>query len=137
MDLLATLQSYLLYAIMLFSTVSSVDPDIMIRLQDLAGDAVSQGTLCNAEAEGSRPDWESWIVASAKRRTLCTEAESRADARTDGLNGLLSSRVPRSAGSPQAGRKFCLVGGTLSVTLEVVALSVLKQCNGWTARHAE
>jgi hypothetical protein len=69
---LATLQAYLLYAIMLFSgeTTPSIDQDVMMSLQDLAGDVAGRGTLCFAEAEGTRPDWESWIVASAKRRTL-------------------------------------------------------------------
>lgn len=42
----------------------------MIKLQELAGDVASKGTLCLAETNGSRPDWESWIIASAKRRTL-------------------------------------------------------------------
>jgi hypothetical protein len=57
---------------MLFSSTKAIDPDIMMKLQDVAGDVVSQGTLCFAEAEGTRPDWESWIVAAAKRRTLFT-----------------------------------------------------------------
>ncbi|EXJ59504.1 uncharacterized protein A1O5_12129 [Cladophialophora psammophila CBS 110553] len=73
LELLAILQGYLLYAIMLFDSAnaaSMVEQDIMIKLQDLAGDLASRGTLCPAETNGSRPDWESWIVASAKRRTL-------------------------------------------------------------------
>lgn len=59
---------------MLFFTHASprrlIELDIMIQLQDLAADIASRGTLCSAEQNGSRPDWESWIVASAKRRTL-------------------------------------------------------------------
>ncbi|KIW87092.1 uncharacterized protein Z519_12389 [Cladophialophora bantiana CBS 173.52] len=73
LELLAILQGYLLYAIMLFDSAnaaSMVEQDIMIKLQDLAGDLASRGTLCPAETNGTRPDWESWIVASAKRRTL-------------------------------------------------------------------
>ncbi|OAP56269.1 hypothetical protein AYL99_09448 [Fonsecaea erecta] len=73
LELLAILQGYLLYAIMLFcsaNATSFVEQDIMIKLQDLAGDLASRGTLCPAETNGSRPDWESWIVASTKRRTL-------------------------------------------------------------------
>ncbi|KIW34906.1 uncharacterized protein PV07_01648 [Cladophialophora immunda] len=73
LELLAILQGYLLYAIMLFSSANAaslVEQDIMIKLQDLAGDLASRGTLCPAETTSSRPDWESWIVASAKRRTL-------------------------------------------------------------------
>ncbi|EXJ62049.1 hypothetical protein A1O7_02482, partial [Cladophialophora yegresii CBS 114405] len=72
-NLLATFQAYLLYAIMLFpSTISagSIHQDVMMRLQELAGDAAGRGTICYAEMESTRPDWESWIIASAKRRTL-------------------------------------------------------------------
>lgn len=47
-----------------------IEQDIMIKLQELAGDVASRGTLCWAERYGIRPDWESWIVASAIRRTL-------------------------------------------------------------------
>ncbi|KIW70362.1 hypothetical protein PV04_02637 [Phialophora macrospora] len=73
LELLATFQAYLLYAIMLFSSTlstGSIRQDIIMRLQELAGDAAGKGTLCYAETEGTRPDWESWIIASAKRRTL-------------------------------------------------------------------
>ena len=49
-----------------------ITQDVMIKLQELAGDVVSTGTSCRAEIEGTRPDWESWIVASSKRRTLFT-----------------------------------------------------------------
>jgi hypothetical protein len=58
---------------MLFSSTlsaHSIHQDVVMRLQDLAGDAAAKGTLCYAETEGTRPDWESWIIASAKRRTL-------------------------------------------------------------------
>ncbi|OCT50079.1 putative C6 finger domain protein [Cladophialophora carrionii] len=58
---------------MLFSntrSAGSIDQDIMMRLQELAGDAAGKGTICHGETEGTRPDWESWIVASTKRRTL-------------------------------------------------------------------
>ena len=47
-----------------------IEQDIMVKLQDLAGEVASRGTHCLAETNGTRPDWESWIVASAKRRTL-------------------------------------------------------------------
>ncbi|KAK4940896.1 hypothetical protein LTR10_019049 [Elasticomyces elasticus] len=73
-SLLATLQAYLLLTIMLFFTSRSgtnfIEQDIMIKLQELAGDVASKGTLCLAETNGARPDWESWIIASATRRTL-------------------------------------------------------------------
>ncbi|KAJ9616498.1 hypothetical protein H2200_000217 [Cladophialophora chaetospira] len=74
LELLAAFQAYLLYAIMLFfndtSTIGSIEQDVVMNLQQLAGDVAGKGTLCFAETEGTRPDWESWIVASAKRRTL-------------------------------------------------------------------
>lgn len=47
-----------------------IQQDIIIKLLALAGDVASKGTLCLAEGNGTRPDWESWIMASAKRRTL-------------------------------------------------------------------
>ncbi|KAI1608583.1 hypothetical protein EDD36DRAFT_104211 [Exophiala viscosa] len=74
LELLATLQAYLLLTIMLFFTSRSgtnfIEQDTIIRLQELAGDVANKGTLCLAETNGARPDWESWIIASAKRRTL-------------------------------------------------------------------
>ncbi|KAL6241504.1 hypothetical protein RBB50_011527 [Rhinocladiella similis] len=74
MNLLATVQSYLLYAIMLYFTPRSgsnyIEQDTMIKLQAMAADLASKGTLCWAEAHGTRPEWEAWIVASARRRTL-------------------------------------------------------------------
>jgi len=51
-------------------STSLFNQDIMIKLQDLAGEVASKGTLCPAEVSGTRPDWESWIVAATKRRTL-------------------------------------------------------------------
>ena len=52
------------------ATPVGIDQDAMIKLQELAGDAAGKGTLCYAELEGTRPDWESWIIAAARRRTL-------------------------------------------------------------------
>ena len=72
--MLAALQAYLLYSMMLFFEHSSpkrlVEQDVMIKLQSLAGDVAGSGTICPAERRDTRPDWESWIVASAKQRTL-------------------------------------------------------------------
>ncbi|KEF56557.1 uncharacterized protein A1O9_06745 [Exophiala aquamarina CBS 119918] len=74
LEMLAALQAYLLYSMMLFfeycSPKSFVEQDAMIKLQGLAGDVARTGTVCLAETRDTRPDWESWIVASAKRRTL-------------------------------------------------------------------
>jgi hypothetical protein len=44
--------------------------DVLLQLQELSSDVAGKGTLCQGEISGSRPDWESWIIASAKRRTL-------------------------------------------------------------------
>jgi hypothetical protein len=73
-ELLAALQAYLMYVIMLFSMSdpNKLDADLAMNLQSLAGDAAGKGTICPAEAQGTRPDWESWIIAAAKRRTLFT-----------------------------------------------------------------
>jgi hypothetical protein len=42
----------------------------MSNLQEFAYQLSLSGLLCTAEATHSRPSWESWIVASAKRRSL-------------------------------------------------------------------
>ena len=52
------------------SAAGSIEQDVVMKLQELAGDVAGKGTLCYAEIEGTRPNWESWIIASAKRRTL-------------------------------------------------------------------
>lgn len=73
-ELLAALQAYLLYSMILFSDHESprqfVEQDIMIKLQDLAGDIAGKGTVCLVDPGDARPDWESWIIASATQRTL-------------------------------------------------------------------
>lgn len=48
------------------------DRSIMINLLDFACDIAASGLVCPAEISKTRPDWESWIVADAKRRTLYT-----------------------------------------------------------------
>lgn len=47
------------------------DSDIA-TLQELVFYPVKRGVACSAETTHTRPDWESWIVASAKRSTLLT-----------------------------------------------------------------
>ena len=79
-DLLAAFQSYLLYATTAFFLPTSqpstkpplVDHTTMTNLQELASSLSLSGLLCTAEAapSPSRPDWPSWILASAKRRAL-------------------------------------------------------------------
>jgi hypothetical protein len=49
---------------------SLVDDMSMITLQELAFRAAKPGFTCRAELSGTRPTWESWVIASAKRRTL-------------------------------------------------------------------
>ncbi len=66
-------QAYLTYAIMTFSpgeSISLTDQTTMVNLQTLGSRATLQGLVCPEELANTRPKWEDWIVASAKRRTL-------------------------------------------------------------------
>ena len=76
MDRLAAFQAYLIYAMILFfadgESGQFIDRQVMINLQDLACDVASSGLVCPGELSQARPDWESWIVASTKRRALYT-----------------------------------------------------------------
>lgn len=76
MDLLATFQSYLIYSMILFFWFDQGINDFlrqsMINLQQLACVTSRHGLVCRAESQGSRPKWEAWIAAEAKRRTLFT-----------------------------------------------------------------
>ena len=76
MDQLAAFQAYLIYAMVLFFAEDQsrqlIDRQVMINIQDFACDVASSGLVCPAELSHQRPDWESWIVASAKRRSLYT-----------------------------------------------------------------
>ena len=49
-----------------------IDRQVVINLQDFACDVASSGLICPAELSQQRPDWESWIIASTKRRALYT-----------------------------------------------------------------
>ncbi|KAK5055311.1 hypothetical protein LTR84_013061 [Exophiala bonariae] len=73
-ELLAALQAYLLYTMMLFFHYHTkdefVNTDFMVKLQDLAGDVVGKGTVCLTDTTLSPQAWESWIMASATQRTL-------------------------------------------------------------------
>lgn len=46
------------------------DDSSMITLQEIAFRSAKAGVMCKDEVTRSRPSWESWIVASAKRRCL-------------------------------------------------------------------
>ncbi|PYI11944.1 hypothetical protein BO78DRAFT_457212 [Aspergillus sclerotiicarbonarius CBS 121057] len=75
-DLLATFQAYLIYSIMLyFSPLAggpTVTDKIMITLMEMASSTARNGLFCTAEISHTRPSWESWIVAAAKRRSIFT-----------------------------------------------------------------
>lgn len=49
-----------------------IDSQIMINLQEFASDIAASGAVCPGEISHHRPGWESWIVASTKRRALFT-----------------------------------------------------------------
>jgi hypothetical protein len=42
----------------------------VVQLQELAATVAASGLISGAELSHTRPSWESWIVASAKRRTM-------------------------------------------------------------------
>lgn len=74
--LLAAFQAYLIYSMLLFfrqsHSSSALLQQAMMSLQELAGASARQGLVCLEEQQNTRPRWESWIVAEAKRRTLYT-----------------------------------------------------------------
>ncbi|KUL86574.1 hypothetical protein ZTR_04227 [Talaromyces verruculosus] len=74
MTLLTAFQAYMIYSMALFFTLNqSPDPSLrqaMMNLQELACSTSHQGLICTAEQQHTRPKWEAWIVAEAKRRTL-------------------------------------------------------------------
>lgn len=74
MTLLAAFQAYMIYCMALFFTLNqTTDPFLrqaMMNLQELACATSSQGLVCTAERQHTRPRWEAWVVAEAKRRTL-------------------------------------------------------------------
>jgi len=79
MTLLASFQAYLIYAITAFfsPTVQEqklipIDHSTMANLQDFASQLSLTGLISLGEALHARPSWESWIVASTRRRALYT-----------------------------------------------------------------
>lgn len=74
MGLLAAFQAYLIYSMVLFFRLSDDSKPFfrqaMMNLQDLACSTSRRGLVCIAEQQRTRPRWEAWIVAEAKRRTL-------------------------------------------------------------------
>lgn len=74
--LLSAFQAHILYLMVLFfklrHLVSQSLRRAMMDLQEIASLCSRRGLVCVAEQKGTRPRWESWIVAEAKRRTLYT-----------------------------------------------------------------
>jgi hypothetical protein len=75
-DTLIAFQAYLAYSIMAyFSPISSsplVNNATMVTLEEMAFRTAQGGLVLHSELNGTRPSWESWIVASVKRRAMFT-----------------------------------------------------------------
>ncbi|KAI1087655.1 hypothetical protein F5B19DRAFT_474792 [Rostrohypoxylon terebratum] len=71
---LAAFQAYLIYSMALFFRLGQISGPFlrqaMMNLQQLACSSGRAGLMCIAEQQHTRPKWEAWIVAEAKRRTL-------------------------------------------------------------------
>lgn len=74
MSLLAAFQAYLIYSMVLYFRLDVArDHSIrqtLISLQELAYASCKGGLVCATDQNRTRPRWEEWIVAEAKRRTL-------------------------------------------------------------------
>ena len=74
--ILGAFQAYLMYVMALyfhFDQQSSLHfRQYVTNLQQLACASSSQGLVVRAEFAVTRPEWRSWIIAEAKRRTLYT-----------------------------------------------------------------
>lgn len=55
---------------MYFSPQGDFSENTMITLMDLAFRTSQNGLSCTAEIDQTKPTWESWIVAAAKRRAV-------------------------------------------------------------------
>ncbi|KAJ5960690.1 uncharacterized protein N7479_007840 [Penicillium vulpinum] len=79
-DSLCSFQAYLIYFMTMhfFPATAAVeesdsfDSQAQIKMQEIAFRSAKAGLICRAEQHKTRPSWESWIIASAKRRTLFT-----------------------------------------------------------------
>ncbi|KAM0485481.1 hypothetical protein ACHAPX_001468 [Trichoderma viride] len=76
LSLLSAFQAFLMYTMVLFFKLSQgTSPFLrqaMMNLQELACVTSRRGLMCLSEQQRTRPKWESWIIAEAKRRTLYT-----------------------------------------------------------------
>ncbi|KAI0189337.1 hypothetical protein EV127DRAFT_432509 [Xylaria flabelliformis] len=74
--LLCAFQAYLLFTMVLFFRLEQIASPILrqavMNLQEIACVSAKRGLVCEAEQQWLRPQWESWIVAEANRRTLYT-----------------------------------------------------------------
>ncbi|KAH7138704.1 major facilitator superfamily domain-containing protein [Dendryphion nanum] len=74
--LLSAFQAHLIYSMVLFFSLGQGETlflrEAMVKLQSLACSSSLGGLICKAEQDHSRPRWEAWILAEAKRRTLYT-----------------------------------------------------------------
>ncbi|KAL4874273.1 hypothetical protein BJY04DRAFT_226330 [Aspergillus karnatakaensis] len=73
-DHLAAFQAYFIYCILMYfsprSGLTLVTDKTMITLMELAFRTARHGLLSAAELSHTTPTWESWIVASTKRRAI-------------------------------------------------------------------
>lgn len=110
---LAAFQAYLIYAMVLFFRLGDGTKaflrQAMMNLQEIACSTCRLGLTCLAEQQGTRPKWEAWILAEAKRRTLfAMYLFDSALSRQDGLptflgtelQGLLAPGMKRLWGAP-------------------------------------
>ncbi|GLI81612.1 hypothetical protein PoHVEF18_009997 [Penicillium ochrochloron] len=75
-DLLCSFQALLIYMLLAYfypinDTHTLPEKDIA-TLHEIAFYSAKRGLTCPDETTRNRPDWESWVVSSAKRRTLLT-----------------------------------------------------------------
>ncbi|PSN75078.1 MFS general substrate transporter, partial [Corynespora cassiicola Philippines] len=76
MSSLTAFQAYLIYSMVLFFLLKQNNNlflrQAIMNLQELACSSSHRGLVCKAEQQHARPQWEAWIIAEAKRRTLYT-----------------------------------------------------------------
>ncbi|GKZ34936.1 hypothetical protein AbraIFM66950_005333 [Aspergillus brasiliensis] len=76
LEFLCAFQAYLIYLITAYffpiGDTSLVDDSSLITMHDLAFRTAKAGFTCKAELSHVAPTWESWIIASSKRRSLLT-----------------------------------------------------------------
>ncbi|KAL2128966.1 hypothetical protein VTI74DRAFT_8405 [Chaetomium olivicolor] len=74
LDTLAAFQAYLIYSILAYffpiQEEALVHDGTMMTLQEMAFRVAQSGLVSQAELGQSQPEWESWVVVSAKRRTI-------------------------------------------------------------------